>query len=158
MRIKVKGFARVNFVGQKLSGFTLIELLVVLSIIGVVMGIALVALGGTRAQGRDARRRLDLEKIRSGLEFYKTDCKKYPTNISFGGALTGDGSSSSCATSNTYIALIDKDPQDPTRTYRYSGTTTTYELCAALEQGSGTVTCGGSSSCGSTCNFKLTNP
>lgn len=141
------------------KGFTLIELLVVISIIGILAGIMLVAFGGARAQGRDTRRKTDLEQIRSGLELYRSDCKKYPTSISFGGALVGDNSSTACSSSNTYTTQIPKDPQDPARTYRYSGTTTSYELCAALETGSGSVTCGGSSTCGSaTCNYKVTNP
>lgn len=143
-------------------GFTLIELLVVISIIGVLSAILLVALGGVRAGGRDARRRGDLEQIRSGLELFRSDCGKYPTSLTFGGSLTGDGSPSQCATGNTYISAIPKDPQSAIYSYYYSGTSTSYSLCAYLEttgaeaaSGCGSNACGGSTTA---CNYKVTNP
>lgn len=138
-------------------GFTLIELLVVISIIGILAGIMLVAFGGVRAQGRDARRKTDLEQIRSGLELYKADCRKYPTTLSFGGSLTGDGSTTTCLVSNNYISGIPNDPQAPVYIYYYTGTTTTYTLCARLEAG-GTSVSGCGSCGGAACNYKVTNP
>lgn len=138
-------------------GFTLIELLVVLSIMGIIIGLTLFGIGGARESSRDAKRKADLELIRSGLEIYKADCNDYP--LSLGTSLVGDGSPSSCAVSNTYISSVPGDPMDPARIYRYARlTTTTYEICASLEQGGGSVTCGGSTSCGTTCNYKITNP
>lgn len=139
------------------KGFTLIELLVVISIIGILIALSIFGLQGARESSRDARRKADLELIRSGLEIYKSDCNIYPASL--GTSLVGSGSPTTCATTNTYIASVPKDPIDPTRTYLYARpTTTTYELCASLEQGTGTVTCGGSSNCGTTCNYKVTNP
>jgi len=113
------------------KGFTLIELLVVISIIGILIGISLFGMQGARESSRDARRKSDLEMIRSGLEIYKSDCNVYvPAPLSWGGLLTG-----SCPTANTYIATIPKDPLDPTYVYTYARpTTTTYTLCATLEQ------------------------
>lgn len=146
------------------QGFTLIELLVVVSIIGILIGLSIFGLQGARESSRDARRKADLEQIRSGIEIYKADCDTYPVGsgnpaILFGSALMGDGSTSSCSSSNTYISQVPADPTDPTRTYLYSSDGVTYELCASVEQaGVGTVTCGGSASCGSSCNYKVTNP
>lgn len=112
------------------KGFTLIELLVVISIIGILMALSLFGMQGARESSRDARRKSDLEMIRSGLEIYKSDCNVYAPSLSWGAALTG-----SCPTANTYIATIPKDPLDPTTVYTYSRpTTTTYTLCATLEQ------------------------
>lgn len=137
------------------KGFTLVELLVVVSIIAILMGLSFFGLQGARESSRDARRKADLESIRSGLEIYKSDCNMYPTSLS--SALVGDGSTTSCAVSNTYIGTIPTDPTSLTRSYRYFSDGTTYYICASLEQGTDTVSCGGS--CGtSTCNYKVTNP
>lgn len=137
-------------------GFTLIELLVVISIIGVLIALSVFGLQGARRASRDAKRKSDLEQIRSGIEIYKSDCDKYPSVL--GTTLAGDGSTTSCLVSNTYISSVPVDPLSPNSTYGYyNPTSSTYEICAALEQGGTSVTCTGS--CGSsTCNYKVTNP
>jgi len=61
------------------------------------------------------------------------------------------------AVTNIYLTSP-ADPTTPARFYRYNSAGTTYELCTAQEQGTGSVTCGGSSDCGQTCNYKVTNP
>lgn len=139
-------------------GFTLIELLVVISIIAILVAISIFGLAGARELSRDSRRKSDLELIRSGLEIYKADCNTYPGSITLGGSLSGTGTPSTCPVANVYISDVPTDPTSATRSYRYSSTGTTYEICASLEQGSGTVTCGGSSNCGNTCNYKVKNP
>lgn len=138
------------------SGFTLIELLVVITIIGILTGVALVAMGGARSSGRDGRRKADLESVRGALEQYKADCKSYPASINFTGSGTITGS---CPTSNTYMAAVPKDPQYPTYTYSYTpgSPATTYTLCARLEGSSASVS--GCGSCaGASCNHKVTSP
>lgn len=136
-------------------GFTMIELLVVISIIGVLIALSVFGLQGARESSRDAKRKSDLELIRSALELYKSDCGTYPTTIPPAGqALVGDGSSSNCVVSNVYATEIPDDPVT-TQNYYYAGSTTGYELCAALENG-GSGTCSGS--CGQTCNYKTVNP
>lgn len=139
-------------------GFTLIELLVVISIIGILSAVALVALGGARAGGRDAKRRGDLEQIRSGLELFRADCRKYPSSITFGGSLSGDGSSTSCSPSNTYMQSIPQDPQSSIYRYYYSGSSSSYSLCAYLETGGGGILSGCGSCGASNCNFGVVNP
>lgn len=146
-----------GFTLMKSKGFTLIELLVVISIIGVLVAVSIFGLGGAREAARDARRKSDLELVKSGLELYKADCNTYPASLST--TLIGTGSPTACATTNTYITAVPVDPIPVSRSYRYAATATGYEMCASLEQsGLATVTCGGSSSCGTTCNYKITNP
>ncbi len=142
------------------SAFTLIELLVVISIIGILIGLSVFGLQGARETSRDARRKSDLELIRSGVEIYKSDCNKYPltSQVTSGGTLVGTGTVVGCV-GNTYISSIPTDPISPASSYKYSSDGTTYEVCAALEKTGTAVTCGGSSSCGgATCNYKVTNP
>lgn len=143
-------------------GFTLIELLVVISIISVLSGLLLVALGGVRAGGRDTRRRGDLEQVRSGLELFRSDCGKYPASLTFGGSLVGDASTPACAAANTYISATPQDPQPVIYSYYYSGSTNSYSLCAYLETtGAGAASGCGSNQCGGgtvECNYKITNP
>jgi type II secretion system protein G len=149
--------------------FTLIELLVVISIIGILIGLSVFGLQGARVSARDAIRKTDLEQIRSGLAMFKSDCNIYPNsvtgnnlNLSVSTTLIGNDSTPSCSSSNQYISKTPLDPLSPTRSYIYDspdGAGVTYEICASMEQGGSTVTCGGSSSCGgSTCNYKVTNP
>jgi len=145
-----------NYFKHSKNGFTLIELLVVISIMGVLLGLSLFSFQGSKRSGRDARRKSDLELIRSGLEVYKSDCGSYPTSL--GESLLGDGSDSSCLLTNIYISEVPSDPQGMERLYVYSSDGITYELCAALEGVTGSETCGGSSNCGEGCNYKVTNP
>lgn len=131
------------------KAFTLIELLVVISIIGILMAISIFGLNGAREASRDAKRKGDLETIRSGIELYRADNNGYPTSLN----LTGTGTL--VVGSNTYISLIPADPTSTTRNYVYSSDGITYTLCASLENG-GTDTC--SVSCGTACNYKVINP
>lgn len=148
------------------KGFTLIELLVVISIIGVLLALSIFGLQGARESSRDARRKADLEMIRSGLEIFKADCDKYYIGTSLPSPLLGqyglsDPSpySPSCLTTNTYVAAIPTDPLPTTRYYGYSSDGTTYVLCASLEgieNSVGDPECG--YTCGTECNYKVRNP
>lgn len=139
------------------NAFTLIELLVVISIIGVLAAVSIFGLSGARESARDARRKSDLELIKSGFELYRADCNIYPASL--GANLVGTGTPTACAVSNVYITAVPTDPIPAARSYRYARIASGYELCASLEQqGLATVTCGGSSNCGTTCNYKIINP
>lgn len=151
------------------KGFTLIELLVVISIIGILIGLSVFGLQGARETSRDSKRKSDLELLRSGIEIYKSDCGSYPVGngdptsvlATSGTSLVGDGLTTSCSVTNTYISQIPEDPVFPNRVYLYYSDGFTYEICTSLEQSQsgGTVTCGGSSTCGSSsCNYKVVNP
>lgn len=151
---------RNKIIKNKLKGFTLIELLVVISIIGLIMALSIFGLQGARKSSRDARRKADIEQIRSGIEIYKSDCNIYPATL-LGSTLVGDGSTPTCLDTNTYISDLPQDPLQPDAIYIYAGGDTTYSICAYLEQGSttDTVDCGGQSSCGNhSCNYKVVNP
>ena len=141
------------------SAFTLIELLIVISIIGILTGISVFALTGSRESARDTKRKTDLEQIRSALEIYKADCSRYPLSLPWNATLYGDGTN--CLAANKYIETVPQDTlTGQVYGYKTSGTPpTSYTLCAALE---GVTTadarCSGVS-CGSgTCSYSATNP
>ncbi|MGA2910625.1 MAG: prepilin-type N-terminal cleavage/methylation domain-containing protein [Candidatus Microgenomates bacterium] len=157
-----------NFVKK---GFTLIELLVVISIIGILIGLSVFGLQGARQSSRDAKRKTDLELIRSGLEIYKSDCDTYPTSLGLPGtSLIGTGAEGTpCSSSNTYISQIPADPSSGAYAYTPISTDegltyTKYYLCASLEQTPSPTPdpdiLGNCGSCGSTstCNYVVTNP
>ena len=127
------------------------------------MALSLFGISSSRETARDANRKADLELIRSGLELYKADCNSYPvtTAVTGGSPLVGDPTlSTTCLAANIYIAKVPLDPLNTARVYRYSRLTASkYEICAALENGTGTVTCSGFTNCGDvSCNYKVTNP
>ncbi len=141
------------------KGFTLIELLVVISIIGLLLGLSIFGLQGARQSSRDAKRKADLEMIRSGLEIFKADCDKYYVGSSLPSPLIGDGSSVGCSLTNTYISSVPVDPVSATNKYAYSSAGVTYTLCAALENApSPAMDVTGCGSCTAACNYKVTNP
>lgn len=156
------------------NGFSLVEILVALTIVGIVLATSLFGIQGSRLSSRDAKRKSDLETIRSGLELYRTDCGQYPA--ASGGVvanpLVGTGIGS-CAASNTYIASTPLDPLAPgtVRIYAYvptlvSGSYTSYVLCSALENigssppGVPTGCPLGANGCGTgaQCTYKVTSP
>lgn len=138
------------------NGFTLLELIIVMAIIAILTAVGIFALNNARLNGRDAKRKADLEQVRSALELYKSDCNSYPASITFGSALT-----SSCPGSS--VTYSPKLPTDSTsgRQYSYNpvGTPpTTYTLCSSLEGISAGVPSGCTASCGTACNYAVTNP
>jgi type II secretion system protein G len=140
-----------------MKGFTLVELLVVISIIGILIALSIFGLQAARESSRDARRKADLEQIRSGLEIYKSDCNSYPASLSFGASLVGNDPGNTNCDGNTYIAQVPTDPVTPARTYYYSSDGLNYQLCASLEQTpTSPEACSGS--CTTSCNYRTDNP
>lgn len=92
---------------QKKTGFTLIELLVVIAIIGVLAGMVLVSMGGSRAKARDSRRLTDLRQIPAAQEAVMNDSGAYLTSAQVVGALPAIKNSAN----NQYLASM-SDPLD----------------------------------------------
>ena len=65
-----KGFVEFSLPGMK-KGFTLIELLIAVSIIAILISIGVVSYGSVNKRSRDAKRKGDIEQLRSGLEMYR---------------------------------------------------------------------------------------
>jgi general secretion pathway protein G len=124
------------------QGFTMIELLVVATIIVVLTTIGLVSYTQALQNGRNAKRKTDLEVLRQALVLYKADNGYYP-NTDTAGLQTTLGT--------TYVSSFPVDPkatQSPTFTYTYTpGTCSgsgpvrcqTFTLAALLESGSSTT-------------------
>lgn len=114
---------------MKRRGFTLIELLVVISIISVLAAIGLTSYGFSQKRARDARRRADMEAVRSALEIYRADnpAVGYP-NTNYSGL--------SASLVPNYISAMPADPKNISPyTYSYAGGGNAYTLCAnQLEQ------------------------
>ena len=131
---------------QNKKGLTLIELLIVVAILGILASIVLAVLDPNYffGKGRDARRKSDLDTVRSALEqYYLDNGREYPTAASY--SLLG----------TPLEPYMDSFPVDPgVNTYVYSTSAVSgmirkcYELSTTLEETGGTYTvCGGSLSC-----------
>lgn len=110
--------------------FTLIELLVVISIVGLLLTAGLVSYRTVSQRSRDAKRKSDIEQIRSALEFFRSENGFYPApavNASvFGDAENLDTDAVATDLVPKYISTIPKDPRDdevnPAYQYRFEAT------------------------------------
>lgn len=161
------------------SGFTLIELLIVIVIIGILSAVFINTSAVNLKRARDAKRKSDLELIRTGIETYRADCNTYPVSntptdpvSAFGGtSLVGNPANGvNCLAANKYINTVPTDPKSATQTYIYWSDGNTYQICATLETGGAAVTCGNVTPPNSVqpncnvggsalkCNYQATNP
>lgn len=108
--MKKKG--RVQNEHKRVEGYTFIEILVVVSVIAVLVAIALVSYGSINKRSRDARRKSDIEQIRSALEMYRADNETYP-NIG-----SGFQPITSYQSLSDYLSTFPEDPKD-NETYYY---------------------------------------
>lgn len=128
------------------KSFTLIEILVVTTIIGLLAAAAVVTYSQLTKQSRDAKRKTDIEQIRSALEMYRSNNDAYS-------AYTGNCASYTALTTPT--KYIQSMPTDPKTDYNYycSISPTDYSIGAYLE--GTTSTCSATLSCGTAidCNY-----
>src|SRR3989338_6549912 len=60
------------------KGYTLVELMVAISIIALLFAAGVASYGKASQRSRDAKRKSDVEQLRSALEMYRADNSKYP--------------------------------------------------------------------------------
>lgn len=124
------------------KGFTLIEVLVAVTIIAVLVSIGVVSYSSVNKRSRDAKRKGDIEQIRSALEMYRADIGSYPN---LGSGSWADASGLSATLVSTYLPAIPSDPKS--QTYRYKATNISggnyygYCLTAYLESQEEVDTC-----------------
>jgi len=110
---------------MKNRGFTFIELLVSVTIMAVMLAAAIVSYSNTNLRSRDAKRKADLETIRSALEICRSNTSTYPTSPL--------GNTVTCSDGTVTLRTVPTDPKT-LDIYPYSRpTTTTYTLSASLE-------------------------
>lgn len=68
-------------VRRKRRGFSLAEILVAIAIVAVVAAVVIPSIGGQLRSGDESRVQQDLTNIRSGIEQFLADVRKYPKNI-----------------------------------------------------------------------------
>ncbi|MEI6533668.1 MAG: type II secretion system protein [Candidatus Roizmanbacteria bacterium] len=155
---------------KKNNAFTLIELLVVISIIGIFFAISAFTYGKFIKSSRNERRKIDMEKVQSGLDQYFSQAGLYPTPIS---TYLRDQSQSNCESLVSLITpdsvavpeviIMDNIPVDPMCKDRYTyyyqpnvvenGRTHSYVVGAYMEGGTTTCSITGASCGVQTCNY-----
>ena len=100
------------------KGFTLIEILVAVTIIAVLVSIGVVSYASVNKRSRDAKRKGDVEQLRSALEMYRADIGYYPNT---GSGSWEDASGLSAVLVSTYLPAIPSDPKS-TQVYRFRAT------------------------------------
>lgn len=109
---------------MKKLGFTLIELLIVITIIGILSALVMTNVSGVRERARDARRKSDLNSIKTALRLYYNDFGSFPTSTNgrINGCVNG---STTCewgeafASTNTYMNALPLDPSSSTSNPQY---------------------------------------
>ena len=132
---------------MKKKAFTLIEILVVVTIIGVLFGTAAISYSSLSKSSRDAKRKSDLEQIRSALELYRSNdpLAQYPD---------AGNCTDLASVITTYLPNFPSDPKSGTYSYGCSTSDSDYTIGAFLEVT--TSTCSFSLGCGTeNCNYCL---
>jgi len=124
-------------------GFTLMEILIATAIIAVITAIGIVSYSSINKRSRDAKRKSDLEQVRSAMEMYRTDNGHYPTSsaVTYSLLTTVDPGDGTGPLVSTYLPSIPMDPKSTAtalRTYYYKVISDgpdyySYCLCSGVE-------------------------
>lgn len=141
---------------MKKNGYTLIEILVAAAIIAVLSVVGVTSYTSINKRSRDARRKSDVEQVRSALEMYRTDNGTYPNPGDY--VYHTVSSSLGILVTNNYLPALPADPkEDATHNYWYTLVgpgAYKYCICTNLESGAGSSQCAAWGSC----NHILKNP
>jgi general secretion pathway protein G len=115
---------QMNMLQSSLHGFTMVELLIVITLVALLSVVGTNIYTSSLASGRDARRRADIEQLRSALELYRSDNPSavYPTEI---------------ATVTQYIKIPKEARNEKDYGYEYLSDGVDYTLGAVLERYTG---------------------
>lgn len=92
------------------KGFTLIELLVAIGILAILSTLVMANINSARSRGRDAKRKADLNQVKTALRLYYNDNQSYPADDDAGGINGAGWGSQWTVSGNIYM---NKLPQDP---------------------------------------------
>lgn len=102
---------------MKKHGFTLIEILVAATLIALLASVGIVSYSSVTKRSRDAKRKSDIEQIRTALEMYRADYSSYPPVNTTGYDTANNLSTHLVAAPYSYMPAI---PSDPKTDYHYS--------------------------------------
>jgi len=115
---------RENYFPKKTQkGFSLVELLVVIAIIGILVTIVIIAIDPLRLiqDSQDARRRTDLQAIRTSMQIYFNEERSYIDATDFAAVSGACWGIPDCSGTNTVV--MKQVPKDPKGTdYLYAAT------------------------------------
>lgn len=94
------------------AGFTFIEILVSVTIIAVLIAIGVASYASVNRRARDAKRKSDLEQIRSSLEQYRADVGSYPDTGASGWFLSSSGPDWIDDLTTVYMDQVPVDPKN----------------------------------------------
>ena len=101
------------------KGFTMIEILISIAIIAVLTAIGIVSYVSINKNARDAKRRGDIEQIRSALELYRSDNGYYPAPANAIDPGWADVDDLGADLVDTYLPSIPSDPKGDVSQYMY---------------------------------------
>lgn len=124
-------------------GYTLVELMVAISILALLFAAGVTSYSKASGRSRDAKRKSDIEQLRSALEMYRADNSSYPSTGTVWQDIT---IALDTALVSSYMPSLPIDPQSGI-SYMYQSPidvgTTTYCLTAFMEVTNESGTCTG---------------
>lgn len=145
------------FKNAHVAGFSLLEMLIVMAIMGIILTISTVSYLTIQQRGRDARRRTDIEQLRTALEIYRSQNGIYPSIAASNTWITAAPLNNPLVTPG-YMRSIPTDPnQNATFPYWYKSWNSWQNYCIAanFEQPSTVSQCVGPNA---NYDYRIVNP